>query len=90
MRCSDGTHWPVHHVDPRQYGGHPTDPNNLIPVPPGTHSEIHYAYRVCEGKSSGTVDYSKPGKKWPHSGGRDGFGIGGGLPEIPSAPGIEW
>ncbi len=91
---SNGQRWPVHHVDPREFGGHPTVVENLIPLPPEVHASVHYAYRVCSGKTAGFTDYSIAGPDWPH-GGAPALGTivdprSPTPPHIPGADGTTW
>jgi hypothetical protein len=39
--------WPGHHVHDLKHGGNPTDPNNILPVPPDVHVVLNDAYPAC-------------------------------------------
>jgi hypothetical protein len=56
-------HPPLHHIDPISKGGDPTDPNNTIPLPSDTHSNVHTAYNECYKKPSN--GYTEAGPDWP-------------------------
>ena len=59
----DGPNWPGHHVDPLESGGDPTDPLNVIPIPPGKHVAVHKAYRECD---KGLGGWEAPGVEYPY------------------------
>jgi RHS repeat-associated protein len=59
---TNGKPWPVHHVHDIAHGGKPTDPNNLIPLPPDVHYKVTTAYGQCY---SGAPEWSQAGPDWP-------------------------
>jgi hypothetical protein len=43
----DGKSWPGHHIRDLLHGGDPTDAENILPAPQGTHDLFNKAYPAC-------------------------------------------
>jgi hypothetical protein len=60
----DGESWPGHHIHDLAHGGQPTDPNNILPTPPGVHSFFNSAYPACY---QGNAPWHSPGTDRPYT-----------------------
>jgi hypothetical protein len=59
-----GKHWPGHHIRDLGHGGHPTDPNNVLPTPPSIHDVFSDAYPVCY---AGGAPWNMVGPELPYT-----------------------
>jgi hypothetical protein len=60
---SNDNNWPAHHIRDLGHGGHPTDGNNLLPVPQDIHEVITRAYGQCY---AGGSQWSVVGPNYPY------------------------
>jgi hypothetical protein len=60
---SGGNNWPAHHVWDLGHGGHPTEGNNLLPVPQDIHEIITRSYGQCY---AGNSPWNAIGSDYPY------------------------
>lgn len=59
-----GKFWPGHHIHDLGHGGHPTDPNNILPTSPEVHDVFSKAYPGCY---EGVAPWRRAGSYWPYT-----------------------
>lgn len=59
-----GKFWPGHQIHDLGHGGHPTDPNNILPTSPEVHDVFSKAYPGCY---EGVAPWRRAGSYWPYT-----------------------